>query len=522
MIHYKDLVCALSGAGVKFRDVKQPGEKNGPVSSGHWSNIVKGKAPRKKRDHYNSKRLTQETIDTIQAFWCSNEVSRYSPSHTCVMQQKTKTKERRVDNVYFRQCTIKKAFQLFCQRYPKIKLARSAFHRWMPKNVKPARSKFDVCPICKEADRYQCGLEERQAIPGAQMTVEEITTLEGMQFHRKVAAQRKVDGDKQIEFVKEKHAILTMDFKANITLGGGAEVDSRVWFKAPQRTIFGVAVFLQKDSKMYKVMFTVISKVLMHDTKTVIEMLRTCVLNHSVFKWAGTTNLSFWMDNAPNHFRTKEMIAGFYDIQKEMGFNVEFNFFAEYHGKSECDRHFGLISRIYADHCARAVNPDVETTEDFIKAYKSSLLEHGSHVIPSVGADLSELLPESGVKLNVVCKEFLYDDLSIPDDAALSSGADDSGDEQRGAASFKIPRPYNARVFKERQQFVLGNFYRFRFQGDVLLCQLFQSSPVHKIRFGIVEKEKSAYSVKIAKASSGQKRFAVCQKSYAKYLFHNQ
>lgn len=75
----------------------------------------------------------------------------------------------------------------------------------------------------------------------------------------------------------------------------------------------------------------------------------------------GINNISFWMDNAPSHFRTKELIAGYYWIQKNNNMKVHINYFAEYHGKSECDTHFGLISKVYTNYISYANNPDINT-----------------------------------------------------------------------------------------------------------------------------------------------------------------
>ena len=44
------------------------------------------------------------------------------------------------------------------------------------------------------------------------------------------------------------------------------------------------------------------------------------------------------MDNAGQHFRNFETFATFYDLGLERNQEYELNFFAEYHGKSECDR----------------------------------------------------------------------------------------------------------------------------------------------------------------------------------------
>jgi hypothetical protein len=58
-----------------------------------------------------------------------------------------------------------------------------------------------------------------------------------------------------------------------------------------------------------------------------------------------TQMVNVWMDNT-QHFRNFETMATFSDLSKELGIKLSLNFFAEYHGKFECDRHFGIIIRM--------------------------------------------------------------------------------------------------------------------------------------------------------------------------------
>jgi hypothetical protein len=528
MVHYKDLVQALGDNGVMYRDVKQEG-KNVPFSGSQYTNIVQGRRARKPpREHYNAHRLTEEIKALIADFWLSDAICRVSPSIMCTMQRKTKDTPAVLAPVYFRQCSIAKAFQLFKDQHPDIKCGRSSFYKYKPKNVKRPRSRFDVCTICKEADKHQEELQQRRDTPGSRMSIEEIETLDGMKFHREMVSKRYLDAKHQLENIQEGQCILTMDFKANVTLGKGPQEDSRVWFSAPQRTIFGVAAYFKKGETVYKVMFTVISSILMHDTKTVIEILNSCVLNHALFDYFSARQLIFWMDNAPNHFRTKEMLAGFHDIQQQAAFDsVEVNYFAEYHGKSECDRHFGLISRIYTDHCSKEISDDVETTDDFVRVYRDHLLEHGSQVIPSVGAQLGELLPLSDKKLNVVCAEFSYEGISLEPPAQTSEEDDEESSTERSTKTyFQIPMPYERRSLKEKSAFTFSNFYSFSFRKErgqnVMLCKLHHRSRAHRIKYDIKTAQMSKYCLKVGIASSAQRRYVSVKRSYRRFRFHRQ
>lgn len=247
---------------------------------------------------------------------------------------------------------------------------------------------------------------------GRNMSTQDMEALEAYRFHKQVKDKRQADFDQQLAALTEGNSLVVMDFKANITLGKGPQEDSHVFFKAPQRTVFGVAAYFKRGDVKHKVMFTIVSSVLNHDSKTLREILHRHVLTHSLFNEMQVENVRVWLDNAPNHFRNKETFASFYDLQVELKRNIEINFYAEYHGKSECDRHFGLISRLYTEATGYGRNHDITTTSEFLKMYCDGIRRIGGHVIPNQGHHVDELLPmtKEDSSLNVVAVEFQYED----------------------------------------------------------------------------------------------------------------
>jgi hypothetical protein len=216
---------------------------------------------------------------------------------------------------------------------------------------------------------------------------------------------------------------------------------------------------------------------------------------------------------APSHFRTKEMIAYFHSIKQSFGFTVQFNYFAECHGKSECDRHFGLISRIYTEYTCKSVNPEITTTDEFLTMYKDAIRRFGGNVIPSVGGNHEELLKESGKALNVVAMEFNYEgaeeymvEPEVPRKDALA-----------------MPLPYTRTVFAEKDHFVFNMFYHFQFQSqngeEVLAAKLHQhhrrsedeqhqikSQTWHTFKFAIKEIERNNYEVSLGVRTSVRRK----------------
>ena len=59
---------------------------------------------------------------------------------------------------------------------------------------------------------------------------------------------------------------------------------------------------------------------------------------------------------------------------------ITIDYFAEYHGKSECHQHFGLISQIYKNYC-RQPNAPINTSADFIKMYCDAIISNDGRLI---------------------------------------------------------------------------------------------------------------------------------------------
>ena len=98
--------------------------------------------------------------------------------------------------------------------------------------------------------------------------------------------------DSMIDRLVDGQAVMVLDFKANVSLGKGPEEDSHIFFSAPQRTVFGAVVFFRRKGVTYKVIFTLVSPILAHDSKTLKEMLRKHILCHGVFRYFNTKEVN--------------------------------------------------------------------------------------------------------------------------------------------------------------------------------------------------------------------------------------
>ena len=76
------------------------------------------------------------------------------------------------------------------------------------------------------------------------------------------------------------------------------------------------------------------------------------------------------MDNAPQHFRTFELLYGYFKLATEKlhSNSLHLNYFAEYHGKCVCDSHFSLLSRYYRDYTmSKDYKDPIYSTDSFTK-----------------------------------------------------------------------------------------------------------------------------------------------------------
>ena len=486
MIHYYDLVKAVQNEGLRYNHLKKVStSENPPISSQQFSKIVKKNLVRKGPSRLNNqKAFTQGKKDLIHDFWISPSISRVSPNKTMVTTRKTKDSPSTFIPIYYRLHSIRDSFKLFKEEYPDVSCSRGSFFKYKPKQVKKPKSKQDACPICKESSRLLPNLEKSHP---SNLSHDDRKAIEAFKFHEKLWRQRSDDYDADLEKISEEEAIITIDFKANISLGKGPVEDSHVYFSAPQRTIFGAAAFFKKNGTVYKVMFTIVSRVLNHDSKTALEMLKR-ILAHGVFDYFNPSKVKFWMDNAPNHFRTRETFASFADLQTSTTRKIEVNFFGEYHGKSECDRHFGLISRVYTDRTSYIGAKDVNTSDDFIELYNSAIRSFGGIVIPSVGANYEELKPESGKELNVITIEFSYKEIT---ESEISAG------------KTKINIPYSKRYLHSKL-LTMNYFYQFRFNDKItkIFGKLDSKSKEKAFICKILEEECLNYQVSVGNSTA--------------------
>ena len=139
-------------------------------------------------------------------------------------------------------------------------------------------------------------------------------------------------------------AVLTMDFKQNITIGGGPRELGQSWYSKERRTVFGLCLYVCNGGELTKWHFNIISNCLTHDA-VFVKMALSKLFATEIWKSFRISHLSIWSDNAA-HFKNKALLWYYASLcaEKELK-TISLGFFEAYHGKSEVDGMFGVLTQ---------------------------------------------------------------------------------------------------------------------------------------------------------------------------------
>ena len=236
----------------------------------------------------------------------------------------------------------------------------------------------------------------------------------------------------------------------------------------------GLAGFFKKDGKVYKVYFTILSKILNHGAKIAIDILKNCVLNHKIFEEFAIKNIDLWVDNGP-HFRSKELL---HYLLLHDTFQFKVNYFAPYHGKSHCDQHFGVINRFYNDATKGEKGVAITTTIEFIKMYQRSATTSGNYVF-TTNFDIDSMKPmDSGY--NCLMDEYSPDEL-------------DDMEETDGVQQVPIKYTQSKIAFKV----AMKHFSQFQLIDGAVQAKLHEASEEHTLEYNVETVRNFSMSLKI-------------------------
>ena len=339
----------------------------------------------------NANMLSEETVNIIRDFWMQEDVSREAANRTVIVGSGP---DKLAVPVRYLLQSDTETYVHFIEAHPDTSISSSSFYKYKPEQIKKAQRQTDMCPICTKGKEVQASLQRSRQnfsnVPeGEQAAAEEdIKALEEQDrligLHRQLKTTIRATYNAQKMNLKVGQAMIIMDFKENMKLGRGRVQTSRDFYNTPHRSVFTIAVYtrrglsedIEEDRQIRY--FTFVSDCLAHDTQFVFDCFRL-MLAHDDFKALNiqpNKAINLWVDNAPQHFRTFQMLNEFAELSKETfkHNHLRLNYFAEYHGKCVCDSHFSLLSRYYRDYskCAADGVP-VYTTPDFLSILRKAV-----------------------------------------------------------------------------------------------------------------------------------------------------
>jgi len=227
--------------------------------------------------------------------------------------------------------SLKTNFIKFKEEHSQEQIGYTKFIQSIPKNMKKAKKKTDLCPDCHagkrletrylkmmrqrhrncshppiEEDCNKCKLEiPHNKFPQKfweRLRLEKNRILayrhHVQRFHHQREKFKKEEQD-----LKKGEVLLVMDFKENMSLKSAPEETGQDFYYKPQRSVFEVvAIFKGENGKKKHHYFDFFSKCLSHNTHFVDRALKTLFI-HPDFTQYNFQKASFWMDNGPAPFK---------------------------------------------------------------------------------------------------------------------------------------------------------------------------------------------------------------------------
>ena len=158
--------------------------------------------------------------------------------------------------------------------------------------------------------------------------------------HKENAFMQRMAMKYDIENLKTNQAVIILDFKQNIKLGGSPEEKSREFYQ--KTNINYLSIFVK--TKQTGVFFDFTSLELAKDAYFVIECF-DILFRYDKFKELGISEIIIWSDTG-KYFRNY-MISSYYsNLYDTHKLKIKYNYFVESHGKNICDVHFSMVSNI--------------------------------------------------------------------------------------------------------------------------------------------------------------------------------
>ncbi|CAF1001538.1 unnamed protein product [Brachionus calyciflorus] len=137
--------------------------------------------------------------------------------------------------------------------------------------------------------------------------------------------------------------LIEIDWKQKIVIGMSPRQISREYRKQQQRTLLGFGIYHRDDNNLIKLInVDIIASFLSQKGKDVVSAFRF-LRGQEMFKKIDKKKYIIWTD-AGTHFRCADFLHYLFNELANEEIIVQYNIFAEKHGKSSRDQHFSVIS----------------------------------------------------------------------------------------------------------------------------------------------------------------------------------
>ena len=329
--------------------------------------------------------LSADIKESVQKFMKTKKMSHPAANRTVLVLkngQKVRTPVR------YRDTTITEAHQrwkLMRSKLRKPVTSLSSFRKVTKsiKNLKKPKKETDKCHLCvhgkKISERYlklkkdEIAASTRAHKRGIKRELQKLKPLyEAYCQHTKEKDHQLEKYNNMKDSLTEGKAVFCIDFKSNCVIGKNSTHEvNRDYYQNSQRSCFGVVMYyVNKKGEIKRHYFDIFSHTVSHSSWFVICALEQ-VFELKKVRDLNLTEVDFWMDNGPGHFKTKELFGYFFNLRKEKNIKTRWHFFIEYHGKNCCDRRFSQISGMLNTHVKDSSNSVVKTTSDLVNVIKS-------------------------------------------------------------------------------------------------------------------------------------------------------
>jgi len=207
--------------------------------------------------------------------------------------------------------TISSMYHAFVHKYGNV----ITFHCCIPKNFKHSSKATDLCAQCEqgkklvktyEADiKWQAKrLKDKKQERKLEMKITELKhQFEEYKKHQTHKNNQRDAFNSHKSSIDSASLLLVLDFKENVYLGSGPHEVSADFYDREARIVFGIVAYYIKNEKIVKEYWNVISLVLNHDSKFVLETMKL-VLEQQATLIKQFSKLIVWSDGGP-HFCNK-------------------------------------------------------------------------------------------------------------------------------------------------------------------------------------------------------------------------